>query len=124
MKQQTNKSITVMALVLSVCGTLAFPAAAAAGPVDLLFSGIGEFELGNGDQRTIAHHKTDKVYRICVVRSTSEPLTVQVMFDDKTETIEQGSCADIEGKRIVVKPSGKMAHGTFLVGRYHLIEPS
>jgi len=124
LKQQSNTSVAVVALLLSVCGTLAFPVSVrAAGPVDLLFSGIGEFELADGDKRTIAHHKTDKVYRICVVRSTGDALSVVVTFDDGTETIAQGSCADIEGKRIVVTPSGKMAHGSFLVGRYHMIEP-
>jgi len=124
MKQLTTRFTVVTVLIFGACGTLTLPPSAAAGPVDHLFAGIGEFELGNGDKRTIANNKTDKVYRICVVRSGSHKLSVEVMFDDATETIDQGNCADVEGKHIVVRPTGKMEHGWVLAGRYHLIQPN
>ncbi len=86
----------------------------------------GEFVLGNGDDKTIAHAKTDKHYRICVGRGSKydrkEQVPLKVMHDDLTTVVMPGDCADVEGKEIKVKPDGKLDEDYVLMGRFHKLK--
>lgn len=78
---------------------------------------VGEFEVGNGETHPIAHHKTDKEYRICV-RKARHAVPLKVMYDDKEETVAVGSCTDFEAKNIKVTPAGKLDNDTVLIGKF------
>ncbi len=83
----------------------------------------GEFVLGNGDDKTILHAKTDKHYRICAQRGSNyerkEQVPIDVVHDDITTRVMPGDCADVEGKEIKIKPGGKLEDDYVLMGKFH-----
>jgi hypothetical protein len=77
----------------------------------------GEWEIGNGETHTIAHHKQDEMYRICV-RKDRYSVPVKVMFDGKQETIAAGNCSDVEAMDIQITPAVKLAEDNVLIGKF------
>ncbi len=87
----------------------------------VLLHSVGEFEVGNGDNHTIANHKTDTRYRICV-RHARHSTALKVTHDGLETIINPGSCSDVQGKRIKVSPAGKLGDDMVLIGKYHHLE--
>ncbi len=77
----------------------------------------GEFEIGNGETKSIVHHKTDSHYRICV-HSARHSVPLKVNFDGKQDTIAPGDCADFEAMDIRIAPGGKLDQDVVLIGKY------
>lgn len=87
---------------------------------DVLLASVGEFEIGNGDSKMIAHHKKDAIVRICV-RNTRHSVPLKVMYDGKEQNVAAGDCADFEALSIRVAPGGKLDKDMVIVGRYQHI---
>lgn len=85
---------------------------------DYMLRNGGEFEIGSGEVHSIAHHKADKEYRICV-RKARHSVPLKVMYDGKESTVAVGSCADFEAMNIKLAPGGKLEKDTVLIGRFH-----
>ena len=95
-------------------------AASAQGQYDeqMMMARAGEFIVGNGQTKGIAHSKTDQQYRICVDKgSVNVPL--KVIHDGKDATVSAGDCADFEAMSLSVSPAGRLPEDFVLVGRYH-----
>lgn len=110
-------------LVSAVAGALvclsAFTAAYAQDDVDRsMLASIGEFELGNGEMHTIAHHKTAKEYRVCV-KKMRHAVPLKVMYDSKEDTVAVGNCSDFEAMTIKIAPASRLDGGMVLLGKYH-----
>lgn len=113
-----KKSALVASSAALLIGLAAAPASFAIGPDAVYFKTVGEFEIGNGETYTIAHHKVDKEYRVCVEKSRHN-VPLKVMYDGKEDTVAVGNCADFEAMTIKIAPAAKMEKDMVLVGRYH-----
>jgi len=113
--------VTVLALALITCLAQPSEAAGIESVDDLMLASVGEFEVGNGQSETIAHHKDAHIYRICV-RRARHAIPLKVTFDGKEETVAAGNCADFEAQKIKVAPAGKLVGDTILIGRYHFLK--
>lgn len=83
----------------------------------------GEFVLGNGDDKTILHAKSDKHYRICggkgSIYDRKAQIPINVVHDGVTSVVMPGDCIDVEAKQIKIKPGGKLEDDYVLTGKYH-----
>ncbi len=116
-----SKSIRVRAAVLALAGLASAHAgmsrAEGMSLDDELLQEAGEFQLGNGDSRTIADAKTPEPYRVCVAKGPdSVPVTAQ--YDDQERTIGVGDCADLTAKRIRLQPAAHLNEDEILIGKY------
>ncbi len=115
-----NRATLVVSTTASaVLGLAALSVAHANDDIDnTILRAVGEFEVGSGEVHSIAHHKTDKEYRICV-RKARHAVPLKVMYDGKESTVAAGSCADFEAMNIKVAPGGKLDKDTVLIGKFH-----
>lgn len=82
-----------------------------------LLRAYGQFEIGNGQLKTLARGKHDRMYRICV-RKSDHSIPLKVMHDDVASMVYPGDCSDIEGMKIEITPGAKLDEDMTLVGRY------
>lgn len=113
--QKAKVLATVLGGTLVAISTLA--AAESFSVDDAMLATAGEFELGNGETRMIASSKHDETYRLCV-RQSRYSVPVKVIYDGKERTVSSGNCADFEAMDIEVKPGGKLAEDSVLIGKY------
>jgi len=78
----------------------------------------GEFMVGNGQTKEIAHSKTDELYQICVGRGGLN-VPLKVMHDGVTATVHPGDCSDFDAKMISVAAAGELPEDTVMFGHYH-----
>jgi hypothetical protein len=79
------------------------------------------FELGNGDSMLLARHRKPVAYRVCI---EDEPgvVPLKLMVDGQAVDVKDGTCTDVVGKHISVKPSERLPDGSMLVGRFELVK--
>jgi len=117
MKQFAKSGAGALALALTGMMLAHAGAAMAVETMDPVLASAHEFELENGDAKTIANHKVAEPYRVCV-SSKSDPVSVAVRYDDATRTLHAGECADVTAKHIVVAPGERMKRDEVLIGKF------
>ncbi|MET0499406.1 MAG: hypothetical protein ABW106_14185 [Steroidobacteraceae bacterium] len=80
-----------------------------------------EFEIGNGESKVIADHKTPEPYRVCVKKG-QDSVPVKARYDGHELIIDLGSCSDLVAKRIVLSPAGKLKDDAVLLGKYQHVK--
>lgn len=118
-----TKTITLKYVLPGVVLLLSQLAAAHAHDFDdPLLASVGEFEVGNGESKSIAHHKDNAPYRICV-RKARHSVPLKVLYDGREDVVSAGDCADFEAKNIRIEPAAKLETDMVLIGRYHYLKP-
>jgi len=112
MNSATRFSISTAAMLL-LAGL-----ASAQGFDDEIMRQFGQFEISDGQTKTLAYGKHDRMYRICVHQS-AHAIPLKVMHDNLQSMIYPGDCADVEGMRIQIAPGAKLGEEMTLFGRYH-----
>jgi hypothetical protein len=79
------------------------------------------FELGNGDSMLLASHRKPVTYRVCI-EDVPGVVPLKLMVDGEAIEVKDGTCTDVVGKHISVKPSERLPGGGMLVGRFELVK--
>jgi hypothetical protein len=79
------------------------------------------FELGNGDSMLLAAHRKPITYRVCI-EDVPGVVPLKLMVDGEAIEVQDGTCTDVVGKHISVKPSERLPGGEMLVGRFELVK--
>jgi hypothetical protein len=111
-------TLVVSSAMMVLAGLSTLPIANAQSVYDSMLATVGEFEVGNGETRSIAHHKKEKEYRICVENSR-QSVPLKVMYDGKEDTVAVGSCVDYEAMDIKVAPGAKLPSDMVIMGKFH-----
>ncbi|HEY6645436.1 hypothetical protein [Povalibacter sp.] len=80
-----------------------------------------EFEIGNGETKLIADHKTPETYRICVSKGP-DTVPVKARYDSQEGVIKVGSCDNLTAKRIALTPAGRLGEDMVLIGKYERVQ--
>jgi hypothetical protein len=84
---------------------------------DELLAMSNEFQLGNGQSKLIANAKHPEEYRVCVKQAPGV-VPLQVTADGKVQTVNAGTCTNVNGATIKIAPGAKLATDKVLVGKY------
>lgn len=79
------------------------------------------FELGNGESLLLAYRRKPVTYRVCVA-DVPGVVPLKVIVDGKDTEVMDGTCADVVGSHITVKPSEKLPHDSVMVGRFEWVK--
>jgi hypothetical protein len=116
---RASKSAAPIAAALAIVGmALSYSAPVLAYDVDdEMLAMENEFQLGNGDSKRIADHRTPEPYRVCVAKSRNAvPLLAR--YDGQERTIAVGDCGDLTAKTITISPAERLGDDVVLIGRY------
>jgi len=79
------------------------------------------FELGSGDDMLLAQHRKPVTYRVCLEDAPGvAPLKVRV--DGKQIDVKEGTCADVTGTHISLRPSAQLSAARTMVGRFERVK--
>lgn len=113
---------TALGVLVAFSVILALPRTVAAQTFDdSILSAYGEFEIDNGQTKTLAHTKHDRDYRICVHKG-ADNVPLKIMHDGMESMVYPGDCADVEGMVIQATPGKKLEQGVVIIGRYRPVD--
>jgi hypothetical protein len=118
MSEKTIAFAAVVAGLMAVSFTTG--ARASTSVDDALLRESRQFELGNGDAKTISHHGEMMEYRVCV-RDIRDSIPVKVVHDSRSTVVYPGGCADIPARRIALAPGAALPNDTVLLGHYKFL---
>ena len=79
------------------------------------------FELGNGESVTLAHHHKPVTYRVCV-EDVPGVVPLKLDVDGKKMEVVDGTCADVVGAHIAIKPAVDLPHDRVMVGHFERVK--
>lgn len=111
----TMRNICVIASI--GVGLLAGAPVAEADPTDTLLARVGQFQLDNGETRTVQRKSAVEGYRVCMEEGRYA-VPLQVTYDGKVATVQPGECQLIEATRIRLASATRLHNGTTLIGSF------
>lgn len=113
MNKRNNCVAAVIGAVLMGVSTLA-----SAGGNDTLLAHWGQFQLDNGESKTVIRGDKLKAYRVCMDEGT-DAVALKVTFDDQEVVVEPGECQLIEATKVKLASAGKLQQGMTLIGSFN-----
>lgn len=79
------------------------------------------FELAHGESVMLAHHRKPVAYRVCI-EDVPGIVPLEVAVDGRTMEVLDGTCTDVVGARISVRPSTKLPRDKVMVGHFEWVK--
>ena len=97
-------------------GLMAGASTAKADPTDVLLARIGQFQLDNGETRTMLGRAAVKAYRVCMEEGRGA-VSLKVTYDGIEAFVAPGECQLIEATKIKLASATRLEDGMTLIGR-------
>jgi hypothetical protein len=111
----TKRYICVIAVI--GVGLAAAAPAVKADATDTLLASVGQFELGNGETKTVKRGTQVKAYRVCMDEGRYA-VPLKVTYDGKEAIVEPGECHLIEAAKVKLASATRLRNGTTLIGSF------
>ncbi len=109
-----NNICVVVAIIVGLLGGMRVAEADAA---DALLASIGQFQLDNGESKTVQRSAAVKAYRVCMDEGY-KAVPLQVTHDGKVTVVAPGECQLIEANKIKLASAAPLARGMTLIGSF------
>ncbi len=109
-----SKGILRVVAVLG-SGLMAGAATVQADPTDALLARVGQFQLDNGETKTMLGRPTIKAYNVCMEEGRGA-VSLKVTYDGKEAVVAPGECQLIEATRIKLASATRVQDGMTLIG--------
>jgi len=109
-------NIYVVALIGS--GLIGSAPMAQADTTDTLLARLGEFQLDNGETRTVLRGGAIKGYRVCMDEGP-DAVALRVTFDGQEAIVEPGECQVIQATKIKLASAARLHDGMTLIGSFN-----
>ena len=105
--------------IVAVIGSSLLGAApvAVADPTDSMLASLGEFQLRNGDTKTVMRGAAIKAYRVCMDEG-AEAVPLKVTYDGMEVLVEPGECQLIQARTIKLASAARLHNGMTLIGSF------
>ena len=80
------------------------------------------FELAKDESLTLANLRKPEPYRVCI-EEVPGIVPLEVMVDNTKMEVLDGTCADVVGAHISIRPSPKLPRDEVMVGRVERVKP-
>jgi hypothetical protein len=106
--------------VVAVIGAwlLLGPLLATAGSADRLLASFGQFQLDDGEAKTVMRGAAIKGYRVCM-DDDAGAVPLKVRFDGQEVVVEPGECQLIQATKIKLASASKLNDGMTLIGSFN-----
>lgn len=111
-----KRNICVVAVIGA--GLLGSASFARADATDALLAAVGEFQLDNGETRTVMRGAAIKGYRVCMDEDPAA-VPLKVTFDGQEAIVEPGECRVIQATKIRLASASKLQDGMTLIGSFN-----
>ena len=111
-----KRHICVVAVIGA--GLLGGSSLAQADTTDTLLASVGQFQLDNGEAKTVLRGAKVKGYRVCM-EEVPEAVPLKVTYDDKVVMVEPGECQLIMATKIKLASASKLHDGMTLIGSFN-----
>lgn len=102
--------------VITVIGAgLMAVATTAHADTDALLARIGQFQLDNGESRTVRGRQSTRAYKVCM-EDGRHAAALKVTYDGKEALVAPGECQLIEATTIKLASATRLADGMTLIG--------
>ena len=109
-----SKGILCIVAVIGA-GLMVVAPAAQADPTDALLARVGQFQLDNGETKTMRGRAAVKAYRVCMEEGRGA-VSLKVTFDGNEAFVAPGECQLIEATKIKLASATRLAEGMTLIG--------
>ena len=79
------------------------------------------FELTRGESVMLAYHHKPETYRICI-EEVPGIVPLELTVDGKKMEVVDGTCTDVVGAHISMRPSPKLRRGMEMVGHFEQVK--
>ncbi len=86
-----------------------------ADPTDALLARVGQFQLDNGETKTMVGRPTIKAYNVCMEEGRGA-VALRVAYDGNEAIVAPGECQLIEATRIRLAGASRVEDGMTLIG--------
>jgi len=83
-----------------------------------LLANWGQFQLDDGDTKTLRRGSATKAYRVCLDDGAAA-VPLKVTFEGQEAIVVPGECQLIEANKIRLTSAGKLQEGMTLIGRFN-----
>lgn len=111
-----KRQICVVAVIAA--GLLGWSSLAQADATDTLLASVGEFQLDNGETKTVLRGAQVKGYRVCMDEDR-DAVTLKVTYDGKVALVEPGECQLIMATKIKLASAARLHDGMTLIGSFN-----
>jgi len=109
-----SKGILCVAVVIGA-GLMGVVSTAWADPSDALLARVGQFQLDNGESKTMRGRSTIKAYRVCMEEGQGA-VPLKVTYDGAEAFVAPGECQLIEATKIKLASAARLPEGMTLIG--------
>lgn len=82
---------------------------------DVLLARVGQFQLDNGESKTMRGRAATKAYRVCMEEGRGAA-SLKVTYDGKEALVAPGECQLIEAAMIKLASAARLPEGMTLIG--------
>jgi hypothetical protein len=111
-----KRQICVVAVIGA--GLLGGSSLAQADATDTLLASVGEFQLDNGETKTVLRGAEIKGYRVCMDEAP-DAVPLKVTYDGKVAIVEPGDCQLIMATKIKLASAAALHDGMTLIGSFN-----
>jgi len=111
-----KRQICVVAVIGA--GLLGGSSLAQADATDTLLASVGQFQLDNGETKTVLRGTKVKGYRVCMDEAPNA-VPLKVTYDGKEAIVEPGECQLIMATKIKLASASRLHDGMTLIGSFN-----
>jgi hypothetical protein len=109
-----SKGVLCVAAVIGA-GLMGVASTTLADPTDALLARVGQFQLDNGESKTMLGRPTIKAYRVCMEEGHGAT-SLKVTYDGTEAVVAPGECQLIEATKIKLASATRLPEGLTLIG--------